>query len=70
MMTDIKKGDVVRLKSGGPLMTVQNLGDYPPMQDGMLCVWFENNQPQEQVYDRAVLEISDNSVQVARIGRA
>ena len=41
---ELKVGDVVRLKSGGPEMTVQS---YPyPMMDGKddskaECVWFE-----------------------------
>ena len=27
-MSEIKKGDRVQLKSGGPVMTVQSVGDY------------------------------------------
>lgn len=42
---EFKIGDVVMLKSGGPRMTIQNMGDYEYMgishQKGLLCVWFE-----------------------------
>lgn len=69
-MTELKKGDTVRLKSGGPLMTVQNVGEYPPTQDGVLCVWFEGDQRHEEVFDSAVLEISDNKARVSRLERA
>ena len=59
-MSEIKKGDRVVLKSGGPLMTVQDIGDYlmsSGIEDGALCVWFDGNKPQEKVFDRATLEI-------------
>lgn len=57
-MTDFKKGDVVQLKSGGPKMTIQNLGDYGPLgpEEGAACVWFEGTKPKEGIYDIAVLE--------------
>ena len=39
-MTECKVGDVVRLKSGGPAMTVEE----GPNEDGkVLCMWFEKN---------------------------
>ena len=52
-MSDIKKGDRVILKSGGPIMTVQDLGDYTMegFEDGANCVWFDGNQPLERVFD-------------------
>lgn len=54
-----KKGDVVMLRSGGPAMTVQNVGDYSPhkSEDGVECVWFnEKRQLCNEVFDAAVLE--------------
>jgi uncharacterized protein YodC (DUF2158 family) len=35
-------GDVVRLKSGGPAMTIQKLGEYP--SDQVECRWFTDEQ--------------------------
>lgn len=70
-MPDFKKGDTVRLKSGGPLMTIDHIGNFGPLgpEIGARCVWFERNEPQERVFDVAVLEISDNNAHVAAIGR-
>ncbi|GEO80969.1 YodC family protein [Pararhodospirillum oryzae] len=39
---EFKPGDVVRLKSGGPAMTVESVGDhYMTGETGVTCVWFE-----------------------------
>lgn len=38
-MADIKPGDQVRLKSGGPPMTAAKMVD-----DGIRCMWFESNE--------------------------
>jgi uncharacterized protein YodC (DUF2158 family) len=56
LTSEFKKGDVVRLKSGGPRMTVQDLGSFTGIEDGVVCVWFENNKQQSAVFDRAGLE--------------
>jgi len=61
-MSEIKKGDVVQLKSGGPLMTVQATGDYSfgsGIVDGVHCVWFEKNEPKERIFDRVALQLYD-----------
>jgi len=61
-MADFKKGDVVRLRSGGPRMTIQDLGggDYTTstfvIDDPVVCVWFEGPNLQEKVFERACLE--------------
>ena len=58
-MSEIKKGDQVQLRSGRPIMTVQELGDYSMSGgagEGAFCVWFDGNKPMEKVFDRAVLE--------------
>ena len=57
-MSDFKKGDVVELKSGGPKMTIQDLGDFGPTgpEEGALCVWFDKDKQQEKVFDVAVLQ--------------
>jgi len=59
-MSEIKKGDIVMLKSGGPVMTVQNVGDLARttgIEDGVLCVWFDGNRPQQMVFEKDSLEI-------------
>lgn len=38
-MSQFSVGDVVRLKSGGPKMTVVE----SDKQDGLLCQWFDRN---------------------------
>lgn len=59
-MSSIQKGDVVQLKSGGPMMTVTEVGNYSGTyslgpKDGAKCIWFDGNKPTEQVFDVAVL---------------
>lgn len=60
----IQKGDVVVLKSGGPRMTVQSIGEpRPGMTDGnkwVHCIWFEDNVINEYNFDDCVLKILDN----------
>jgi uncharacterized protein YodC (DUF2158 family) len=48
----LKPGDNVRLKSGGPLMTIQKIGD-----EFANCTWFdENDEVQTQSFRPEVLE--------------
>jgi uncharacterized protein YodC (DUF2158 family) len=54
-MAEIKEGDKVRLKSGSPVMTVQEITDGGKLA---LCVWFdEKNQPQHLKFTLNTLEI-------------
>ncbi|MEO6924451.1 MAG: DUF2158 domain-containing protein [Bryocella sp.] len=39
-MADIKTGDVVQLKSGGPKMTVNGLDEY----GNAFCLWFADSK--------------------------
>jgi uncharacterized protein YodC (DUF2158 family) len=57
-MGDIKKGDTVVLKSGGPIMTVQDIGNYmwEGIENGAKCVWFDGNEPKVQVFDLEMLK--------------
>lgn len=51
-MSEIKVGDTVRLKSGGPLMTVEEIGDYSVDGDGPMkasCTWFDGNAAKSQL---------------------
>ena len=71
-MTNFSKGMVVQLVSGGPKMSVADVGDYGPTGplDGVLCVWFDaKNIKCEEVFDAAVLqEWKDKTLPPMRIG--
>ncbi len=58
MNENFKKGDVVILKSGGPLMTIHNLGEYPMagVTNGALCIWFDSAKRVEAVFELESLE--------------
>ena len=55
----IKAGDLVRLKSGGPTMTVIGIKGGGSEDDKIRCQWFLKNldvMPQSKVFVRAALE--------------
>ncbi len=56
-----KIGDVVILKSGGPPMTVHDIGDYTSrgLNPGVLCVWFDGSKRIEEVFHPDTLEAYD-----------
>jgi len=58
-MSEIKKGVVVVLKSGGPDMTVADVGDYSPIHsdNAAKCVWFDKNKKHEEIFDVELLKI-------------
>ena len=70
-MSEIKKGMVVELISGGPRMSVIAVGDYGPVgpEDGVKCVWFDAKQAKcEEVFDAAVLrECADRTSSSMRV---
>lgn len=40
--TEFKPGDLVQVKSGGPIMTVEQVGKTAMLEeDAVWCVWFE-----------------------------
>ena len=57
-MTELNVGDTVRLKSGGPLMTVESIGDFSPYgpKEGIRCVWFDGAKKVIDVFVRPILE--------------
>jgi uncharacterized protein YodC (DUF2158 family) len=59
-MEQFQQGDVVRLKSGGPWMTIIAFGGYTGWtrspSDTVSCMWFEGEKKQETVFDVALLE--------------
>lgn len=52
----IKKGDTVRLKSGGPKMTVINAGDSGFMGAFVACVWFEGAKKFDDTFPPEALD--------------
>jgi uncharacterized protein YodC (DUF2158 family) len=52
-MAEFKAGDIVHLKSGGPAMTIEDIGDYSMDESGTLsasCIWFENKKREQAVF--------------------
>lgn len=47
-----KDGDMVRLKSGGPAMTIKTIH----YGSTATCVWFDNGERKEGVFDRLSLD--------------
>jgi uncharacterized protein YodC (DUF2158 family) len=50
-------GDVVQLKSGGPLMTVDNIDPH----DMINCMWFDGREKKSGVFPAATLKPVNNS---------
>ena len=57
-----EKGNVVRLKSGGPSMTVENVVKEGSPLAGIsagdiVCIWFDNGKLERKAFKPFVLEI-------------
>ncbi len=61
-MTDtaFKSGDTVKVKSGGPLMTVKSTEG-----DDVICVWFEGKNKKESRFKSTTLKHDDGSFHIA-----
>ena len=55
-MEDLKIGDVVHLKSGGPEMTIADIRDYSSSRDGAFCEWFDGKEKKSAVFSLRTLE--------------
>ncbi len=56
MQNELKHGDIVRLKSGGPLMTV---GKTAKMLSDLRCFWFDKTEMKSAEFPPEVLEKSE-----------
>jgi len=56
MEQQIKSGDVVQLKSGGPHMTVSNLHEWQGRTEAN-CDWFEGTKPMSGSFPLTSLEV-------------
>jgi len=55
-MNELEEGDVVYLKSGGPAMTITEVGD----GDSVWCTWFhKNSELQGQAFTKSSLTRSN-----------
>ena len=58
---EFKVGDTVRLKSGGPLMTIDQIDP----QSGIWCTWFDDkNKRQTDSFKAAVLDADDGTIHI------
>jgi uncharacterized protein YodC (DUF2158 family) len=53
---EIKIGDVVILKSGGPEMTVTAVGQLAGSPDQAKCIWFANGEAKESIFSQGALK--------------
>ncbi len=59
LVMSFKVGDVVQLKSGGPLMTIESITgeSYMDSAKGDLnCVWFDKNKPESKNFNPLTVE--------------
>ena len=62
MAKNINAGDVVRLASGGPLMTVEEVG---PILEGDIrkarCLWFDGAKKESAIFNCNTLRVEESS---------
>lgn len=58
MADQLAVGDVVELKSGGPQMTIENIGKYgmAATHDQAKCVWFDGKKRVSELFELASLK--------------
>ena len=64
-MSEFKPGDIVRLKSGGPQMTVESIDK---KDGGLLCLWFDEGQLEDAVFESVALVPVTQTVSVGAGG--
>lgn len=56
MENELKEGDVVMLKSGGPKMTVETIGQYD-YENKAYCTWFDGNKKVSDLFKLEALAL-------------
>lgn len=73
MEQGLKQGDVVRLKSGGPDMTIEGIGKYgmASTNERALCVWFDGKKRLQEIFELHSLESAQprSAFGIAGMGR-
>ena len=63
MDQNLKVGDIVLLKSGGPAMTIQRIGDFSAFGTGgktqAECVWFDGRKALSQVFQLDTFKLEE-----------
>lgn len=57
MINSLKEGDLVRLKSGSPTMTVDSIHDFVTSDVSYCCMWFNQGLLQSGKFKREALKI-------------
>ena len=55
-MAELKVGDVVELRSGGPKMTMETLEDFGAGYQQASCVWFEKTKRNNAIFELPTLK--------------
>jgi len=57
MPEEFEIGDTVQLKSGGPVMTISNIGEYAGLSGpGASCDWFDGKEKKSRAFDLRTLK--------------
>jgi uncharacterized protein YodC (DUF2158 family) len=56
-MAALKVGDVVKAKSGGPVMSVVEVKPESEGKQDVVCLWFKDNTPNTYTFPVQVLEL-------------
>ena len=61
MVNKFKIGDVVQLRSGGPLMTIEAIEMYGSegTEEKATCIWFEGSKTHSQLFATVLLVSAD-----------
>ncbi|WP_448326119.1 YodC family protein [Sulfitobacter sp. M13] len=55
---NFKVGDTVMLKSGGPIMTVDSIGQYNGLTKAR-CIWFNDSETKSDVFPLETLSVEE-----------